>query len=346
MGEHSEVPVGRVRIGYKASAEQFGPRELLDLAVAAERRGFDLVAVSDHFQPWRHTGGHAPAALPWLGALGEATTRVGLGTSVLTPTLRYEPAVIAQAFATLGLLHPGRVFLGVGTGEALNERPATGRPFPPVAERRRRLEEALVLIRRLWTQERVDFSGSFYATAKATVYDRPEPPVPVYVAAGGPLAAQLAGRLGDGLICTSGKAPELYATLLQGFAQGAAAAGREADGRRMLEVKVSYDRDRQLAYDACREWAALALPAELKTGVEDALEMERLADENADRAHTRFIVSDDPEELGERIGGYRKLGFDGLLLHAPAPDELRFLGQFSEDVLPGLRVCTDRCAGA
>ena len=112
-----------IRIGYKASAEQFGPRELLDFSLEAEKTGLDVVSVSDHFQPWRHEGGHAPNALVWLGALAATTERVTIGTSVLTPTLRYNPSIIAQAFGTLGSLAPGRVFLGVGTGESLNETP-------------------------------------------------------------------------------------------------------------------------------------------------------------------------------------------------------------------------------
>ena len=112
-----------IRFGYKASAEQFAPRELLGYGIQAEQQGFDSVFVSDHLQPWRHDGGHAPAALPWLGALAASTERVLLGTSVLTPTFRYHPAVVAQAFATLGCLAPGRVILGVGSGESLNEVP-------------------------------------------------------------------------------------------------------------------------------------------------------------------------------------------------------------------------------
>ena len=119
-----------IEYGFKASAEQFGPRELLELSVEAEQLGFDVVAVSDHFQPWRHRDGHSPAALPWLGALVERTGRVIIGTSVLTPTLRYQPAIVAQAFATLACLAPGRVFLGVGTGEAMNETPVTGAGIP------------------------------------------------------------------------------------------------------------------------------------------------------------------------------------------------------------------------
>ncbi len=327
-----------VRIGYKASAEQFGPRELLEFSVEAESRGFDIVAVSDHFQPWRHDGGHGPSALTWLGALGQATHQATLGTSVLTPTLRYQPAVVAQAFATLGVLSPGRVFLGVGSGEAMNETPATGGEFPGPKERRLRLAEAITLMRRLWTEERVDFDGEYYRTSKATIYDRPEQPVPIFVAASGPLAAKLAGTAGDGFICTSGKDPELYTTLTGKVEEGARAAGREpSDIRRMIEIKVSYDRDLDRAYEACRWWAALALTSEQKTGIEDPLEMQRVADENADKAYTRFIVSDDPEQVVDAITPYLNLGFQDLVMHGPGGDQGRFLEQFADDVLPLLR---------
>jgi coenzyme F420-dependent glucose-6-phosphate dehydrogenase len=327
-----------VRIGYKASSEQFDPVALLDFAVEAERSGLEMVAVSDHFQPWRHSDGHSPATVPWLGAAGQRTERATLGTSVLTPTLRSHPAVVAQAFATLGCLTPGRIFLGVGTGEALNETAVTGMAFPGRKERRRRLAEAIELIRLLWSDERVDFEGDFYRTSKATIYDRPDEPVPIYVAASGPLAAKLAGRVGDGFICTSGKDPALYDELLAKVAEGAEAAGRDpARIRRMIEIKVSYDRDAELAVTNTHPWAALALKPEQKEDIDDPLEMERVAEENLDQAPSRFIVSDDPEEVVEKIGVYTALGFDELVLHAPGPDQRRFLEQFREDVLPLLR---------
>jgi coenzyme F420-dependent glucose-6-phosphate dehydrogenase len=327
-----------VRIGYKASAEQFDPPTLLDYTIEAERHGFELAGVSDHFQPWRHTGGHSPAALPWLGAAAQRTSTLVLGTSVLTPTLRYHPSVVAQAFATLGCLTPGRVFLGVGTGEAMNETPVTGGEFPGRKERRLRLAEAIELIRLLWSEERVDFQGEYYRTRKATVYDRPDEPVPIYVAASGPLAAKLAGRVGDGFICTSGKAPELYAELLGKVAEGAQAAGRDpASIRRVIEIKVSYDRDAERAITNTHPWAALALKPEQKEGIEDPIEMERVADVNLDQAPSRFICSSDPEEVVDRIGAYVDLGFEDLLLHAPGADQRRFLDQFSEDVLPLMR---------
>ena len=327
-----------IRFGYKASAEQFGPRELLDFSVLAEQLGLEIVAVSDHFQPWRHHGGHGPAALTWLGAIGERTDRTLLGTSVLTPTMRYHPSIVAQAFATLACLNPGRVFLGVGTGEAMNETPATGTEWPGAKERRLRLAEAIELIRRLWTEERVTFEGDYYRTDRATIYDRPEEPVPIYVAASGPLAAKLAGRAGDGFIATSGKKQELYEELLTNLTEGVETVDRDATTLpKLIEIKVSYDHDADYARDACRWWAALSLTPEEKSGVEDPIEMERLADAAADRAHSRFIVSNDPDEVVEKIGWYVGLGFDHLVFHAPGEDQRRFLEQFCADVLPRLR---------
>jgi coenzyme F420-dependent glucose-6-phosphate dehydrogenase len=227
------------------------------------------------------------------------------------------------------------VFLGVGTGEAMNETPVTGGDFPGRKERRQRLAEAIELIRLLWSEERVDFEGDFYRTRKATVYDRPDQPIPIYVAASGPLAAKLAGRVGDGFICTSGKDPALYDELLAKVAEGAEAAGRDPAGiRRMIEIKVSYDRDRERAFENTHPWAALALAPEQKEGIEDPMEMERVADANLDQAPSRFICSDDPQEVADRIGVYADLGFDELLLHAPGVDQKRFLDEFSEDVLP------------
>jgi coenzyme F420-dependent glucose-6-phosphate dehydrogenase len=273
-----------------------------------------------------------------LGALGQCAPGARIGTSVLTPTLRYHPAIVAQAFATLACLNPGNVFLGVGTGEAMNETPVTGAQWPPVKERRTRLAEAIDLMRQLWVGERVEFDGTYYRTERATVYDRPNEPVPIYVAASGPLAAKLAGRVGDGLICTSGKAPQLYEELLTGVREGAEHAGRDADTiARMIEIKVSYDPDAELAERNCHWWAALALSAEEKAGVEDPIEMERLADAHRERASSRFIVSADPDEIVERLAPYVELGFTELNFHFPGDDQTRALEAFAADVLPRIR---------
>jgi coenzyme F420-dependent glucose-6-phosphate dehydrogenase len=327
-------------LGYKASAEQFGPRELLDFGVEAEGRGFDSVVVSDHFQPWRHHEGHAPFSFAWLAALGERTQRVALGTSVVTPTFRYHPAIVAQAMATLGCLNPGRVMLGVGTGESMNEVPVLDIEWPTSPERFARLKEAIELMSRLWREDFVTFQGTYFRTRNATIYDRPSEPVKLYVAASGPAAARLAGRTADGFICTSGKGIELYRdTLLPAVREGAEKAGRDYDAiEKMIEVKVSFDLDRGRALQDCNEWAALALPGEKKVGVEDPREMERLAGElSTEEAASRWIVSSDPDEHVERVREYLDLGFTHLVFHAPGPDQKRFLQLYGEVILPRLR---------
>ena len=327
-----------LKLGYKASAEQFGPRELLEFSVKAEEVGFDSVMISDHFQPWRHTDGHAPNALVWLGAATQATSRVILGTSVLAPSYRHNPAVVAQAFASLSCLAPGRVILGVGTGESMNEVPV-GVEWPDQKERFHRLKEAVTLIEELWHRDFVTFDGQFFRTHDATIYDRPDTPVPIYIAASGPAAARLAGRVATGFICTSGKGEALYTeTLLPALAEGAQKAGRDAASMdRMIEMKVSFDPDRARALEDTKVWAALALPGELKAGVHDPRDMEQLAREAEPYAHRRWLVSDDPEEHVEQIAPYVEYGFNHLVFHFPGEDQEAAITRYSELILPRLR---------
>ena len=329
-----------IKVGYKASAEQFGPRDLVEFAVLAEQVGLDSVVVSDHFLPWRHNGGHAPFALAWMAAVGERTERVQIGTSVLTPTFRYNPAVIAQAFATMALLYDNRIMLGVGTGEALNEHAVSGAAWPEFKERFARLREAVRIMRRLWTQDSVSFEGEYYTLVDAMIYDRPSTPVPVYVAAGGPVVAKYAGRAGDGMICTSGKGMDLYTEkLIPAATEGAKAADRElTDIDRMIEIKLSYDRDPEAARENMRFWAPLSLSAEQKHSVETAKEMERLADElPIEQIAKRWIVASDPDDALAQIWPYVEAGLNHLVFHGPGHDQRRFLTQFSQDLVPLLR---------
>lgn len=335
-------------LGYKASVEQFGAPELVELAVLAERAGCDSVFASDHFQPWRHAGGHAPFSLAWLAAAGQRTSRVKLGTSVMTPHYRYNPAVIAQAFATLGVLYPDRVILGVGSGEALNET-ATGwsgaqeSKWPPFKERFARLQEAVTLIRTLWAEDRVDFPGNYYTTQGASIYDKPKTPLPVYIAAGGPKVATYAGEAGDGFICTSGKGMELYTEkLIPAVSKGAAAGGRSlGDLDRMIEIKLSYETDYHTALENTRFWAPLSLPKEAKHDIEDPVQMEAAADAlPIEQIASRWIVTADPEEAVEQINQYVQAGFNHLVFHAPGHDQPRFLQLFEQDLAPRLRNLT------
>jgi coenzyme F420-dependent glucose-6-phosphate dehydrogenase len=333
-----------LKLGYKASNEQFPPVELLEYGALAEECGFDSVFVSDHLQPWRHDGGHAPFAMSWLAALGARTERITIGTSVLTPTFRYHPAIVAQAFATLGCLYPGRVVLGMGSGESMNEVPL-GVEWPDGKERFARFREAVKLIRELWSGERVSFEGEYYRTDKATIYDRPSQPVPIWLAASGPAATRFAGRQGDGYITTSGKDPKLYTdTLIPAIEEGATAAGRSTkDIEMMIEVKVSFDHDRDEAMRATHFWGALGLTPEQKSGVEDPVEMQRLADElTVEQTAKRFIVSTDPDEHVEAIRRYVELGFNHLVFHAPGPDQKTFLRLYGQEILPRLRELSPR----
>ncbi|MEU1547224.1 MULTISPECIES: glucose-6-phosphate dehydrogenase (coenzyme-F420) [Nocardia] len=330
-----------LKLGYKASAEQFGPRELVEIAVLAEQHGLDSATVSDHFQPWRHKGGHAPFSLAWLAAVGERTQRIQLGTSVLTPTFRYNPAVIAQSFATLGCLYPDRVMLGVGTGEALNEI-ATGYTgeWPEFKERFARLREAVDLMRALWTGDRVDYDGEYYKTVGASIYDVPKGGIPIYIAAGGPLVARYAGRAGDGFICTSGKGMDLYTEkLMPAVAEGAAKAGRSVEViDRMIEIKLSYDTDPELARENTRFWAPLSLTAEQKHSITDPIEMEAAADAlPIEQIAKRWIVASDPDEAVAQIKPYLDAGLNHLVFHAPGHDQRRFLDLFQRDLAPRLR---------
>jgi len=332
-------------LGYKASAEQFAPRELVEIAVAAEGHGMESVWTSDHFQPWRHAGGHAPFSLAWMAAVGERTSTVRVGTSVMTPTFRYNPAVLAQAFASLGVLYPDRVIAGFGTGEALNEiatgfRGAGEQDWPEFKERFARLRESVRLMRELWVGDRVSFAGDYYSTHDASIYDVPEGGVPVYIAAGGPTVAKYAGRAGDGFICTSGKGAELYVDqLLPAVKEGVEASGRSFDDLdRMIEIKLSYEETEEAALENTRFWSPLSLSKEQKHDITDPVEMEQAADAlPIEEIAGRWIVGTDPDAVVAEIGQYVEWGFTHLVFHAPGHDQQRFLELFERDLAPRLR---------
>jgi len=234
--------------------------------------------------------------------------------------------------------------LGVGTGEALNEI-ATGftGAWPEFKERFARLREAVALMRELWLGDRVDFDGEYYRTRGASIYDVPGGGIPVYVAAGGPVVARYAGRAGDGFICTSGKGMELYTEkLLPAVAEGAAKADRDAgEIDRMIEIKISYDTDAELALENTRFWAPLSLSAEQKHSIDDPIEMERVADElPIEQVAKRWIVASDPEDAVAQVKSYVDAGLNHLVFHAPGHDQRRFLQLFECDLAPRLRALT------
>ncbi|HZA12249.1 F420-dependent hydroxymycolic acid dehydrogenase [Mycobacterium sp.] len=211
-------------VGFVLSHEQFSTAELVEQAQAAENAGFRYLWASDHLQPWQDNEGHS--MFPWhtLALVAEKTKNITFGTGVTCPIYRYHPAVVAQSFASLGLVAPGRIFLGVGTGERLNEQAATGQ-YGPYQERHDRLIEAIQLTRQLWSGQRISFTGRYFQTNALKLYNVPAPPPPIFVAASGPKSAQLAGQYGDGWITQPSAVKD--AKLAAAFVQGAQASGRD-----------------------------------------------------------------------------------------------------------------------
>ncbi len=250
-----------LQFGWKAGAEQYPPVALLEQAETAESVGFDCIDISDHFHPWSEEG-QASFAWTWLGAAAVKTTRIHIGTGVTCPILRYHPSIVAQAAATVACFAPGRTFLAVGTGEALNEYSATGE-WPAYQARQDRMIEAIEMIRALWTGERVTHHGVYYRTQQAKLYTPPPAPIPLYVSALVPNSAAVAGRYGDGLITVGGHPPHVYRSLLERFEVGAREAGKDpARLPRMVELNVSYANDERAALASLKAyWAGTFIPA-------------------------------------------------------------------------------------
>ena len=327
-----------LRLGWKAGTEQYSPDELLDYAVAAERAGFDCIDASDHFHPWAEKG-QASFVWSWLGAAAARTTKIVLGTGLTCPILRYHPAVIAQAAATMACLAPRRFYLGVGTGEALNEYAATGE-WPAYNVRRARLEEAIALMRALWTGEKITHAGDHYETHQAKLYTRPREPIPVYVSTLVPNSARFAGKHGDGLITVGGQEPDTYREILREFAAGAVEAGKNPnDMPRMIELGVAYTDDADKAIETRKAyWAGSMVPA-LFT---ERIYTPEMSEQNgkvvgADTIRQSACISANSEDHIKFAQTYIDLGFDQLIFHSAGPDQQGFIEAYGRDVLPRLR---------
>lgn len=322
-------------IGYMLSHEQFPPDEVVELAAAAEGAGFAGIWASDHFHPWQDNQGHAGQAWVTLAAIGQRTNRAALGTAVTCPTYRYHPAVVAQAFATLGVLYPGRVFLGVGTGEAVNEVPAGGGwgPFP---SRLARLREAITLIRRLWSEEWVTHEGDAFSIANARIYDKPSEPLPIYVAASGPASAALAGELGDGWITdpdTFLRRPEVAAACRS----AAMKAGKDAGRLPVLVEQYAVVGDEREALAAARLWLFGPVMGRL-ISVADPREVQRRAEALTSPEQTieSWVVSRDPAVHVEGIRALLAAGATAVYIHSPHPEQRRVIDFYGREVLPAL----------
>lgn len=329
--------------GWKAGTEQYPPTELLDYAIKAEAAGFDLIDVSDHFQPWSELG-QASFTWTWLGAVAARTSRIQIGPGVTCPTLRYHPAIVAQAAATLAAMAPERAFLGVGTGEALNEYAATAH-WPGYSERRHRLAEAIDLIRALWTGDEISFAGTFYQTRRARLYTRPAGQVPIYISTLVPESAAFAGAHGDGMITAGGKPPQVYRQIIEQFEAGARQAGKDPAGMpRLIELRVAYTDDAKAAIQAQQQyWAGTYIPALY----DQKIYTPKMSQENGmivgqDTIRQATCISTNPDDHVRFTQQYLDLGFDRIIFHSAGPDIPAFLEAYGRDVLPRLRQAQQR----
>jgi coenzyme F420-dependent glucose-6-phosphate dehydrogenase len=317
------------------ATEQFPPSELVEQAIEAERAGFDAVNVSDHFQPWWEPG-HSGQAWTLLGAICHATERVGVGTGVTAPVYRYNPAVVAQFAATVEELSPGRGFLGIGSGEALNEVPC-GMDWPDTGEQVRRMEEALELIGRLLDGQRVDHHGEFFRTKGAYLHTRGERRPPVYVSAFGPDAAGVAARHGDGLWTLAD--PESAPELIDAYRSACDDAGKEA-GEIILQTGFSWAGDDEAALEGARVWKATQPQEYFTDDWHDPTAMFEKADrEVSDEEFTQsYIISADPEHHIERIREVEELGATVVCLqNGSGAEPLGALRTYGERILPALK---------
>ncbi|SFD45363.1 TIGR03557 family F420-dependent LLM class oxidoreductase [Streptomyces aidingensis] len=318
-----------MQIGYKLMAEGFGPKEIIRQAVRAERAGFDFVEMSDHYHPWLDVQGHSSFVWTVLGAVAARTERLGLATGVTCPTVRYHPAVIAQAAATLALVSDGRFTLGVGSGERLNEHVVGEPAFPATAsERHERLREALEIIQLLWQGGYRSYRGRHLQVHDARVFDLPDEPPPIAVAAGGRKAARLAAEIGGGLFAT-----EPRGELVDAY--------REAGGNgpRYAEVALAWAPDEAAAVKAAWEtsrWSVLGwkVMSELPNPVNFEAAAATVREDDVRKA---FACGPDPERHLAAVLPYAEAGFDRLALMNAGPDPDGFFEFFERELNPRLR---------
>ena len=320
---------------FATSTEEFTPSEMLEQAKAADRAGFDALATSDHFAPW-FPDGEAANAWVHLGALGQVTEKP-IGTAVTPVVHHYHPGVVAQAFMSLEDLYPGRVFLGVGSGEAVNETPL-GLDWPPYEEQRRRLETGLEAITRLWDGETVTMDAGWFKLDGAKLWTRARSRPKLYVSAFGPESAQVAGRFGDGL-WTLGD-PEQAPEIIEAYREACDEHGREA-GEIIFQAGFAWADDEQAAIDGARRWKPTQLPELYLEDIADQHDMQRRADEqmtDEQFAKEGFLVGSDPGEHAERIREMERAGATVVCLQLiGSADPLGSIRTYGERVLPALR---------
>jgi coenzyme F420-dependent glucose-6-phosphate dehydrogenase len=330
-----ESMTGLEDLGMQMSMEQFQPDVGLEHVLLEERAGFDSVWVSDHFLPWFHTNAACGFAWTFIASCAQATKKIKFGTGITCPTLRYNPGLVAQAFATLNYMYKDRIFLSVATGEALNEIPL-GYNWPSYMERVHRLEEAIEVIRKLWSGELVSFKGNYYKLNKAKLYTAPRSKIPIFVAASGPTVAELSGRVGDGFLTAAAPEDTYRNVLFPALEKGLRASNRSFDSiDRSIELWMSYDKDPVKALKSVRPWAGSLLPVFYKMGVYDPREIEAHGNFVGDEQLAKYwTIGTSSEPFIKMIEKYVRLGFNQVHITSSSPDQRNFIELFGKEVVP------------
>lgn len=323
-----------MRIGYWAAQEQYSMQKLLDSVIQAEQAGFQTTGTSDHFHPWWHDNGYGNFTWVWIAAAAERTKKMHFMTGITALVYRYHPAIVAQAFASLDTLYPGRITLGVGSGEAMNEMPL-GFDWPSAGERLERTREAIEIIEQLWTGGFVNFSGKYYKIRNAKLYTPAAGKVPLYMATSGEHSAMIAGRHCDGMITFL--KPDKIVKIFNAFDKAAGDSGR--DLRRLAKIaeyKVSFSEDYDSAFESTKFWRATLIEGVFNSTISDPRELQRKAlREVPDEKLKEFIqITTSIEECIKPIEEYFKAGFTRVYVHSTSPDETKFIKEFGKKVLP------------
>ena len=326
-------PFGNRMIGYMLAHEQFPVPQLIEIGVACEQAGFDLLAASDHFQPWQSNEGHSGEVWVTFGALGQRTKKVWMGPTVTCPTFRYSPAVVAEAFASMSLLTPGRIFLGVGSGEALNEQAATG-VWPKWQERSDRLVEATDVIRQLWTGQQISHKGKYY-NVNARLYDKPAQPIPLLMAGNGPKAMRRCGQYADGLVTD----PKTWKQHKAEFEAGAKAAGKDVGKMPVLVEQYAVVGDENDAKKAAELWRFGPKAFTKYYNVRDPQEIQKEAEAEVplQKVYGDWPVSTDPNVHIKAINDLFDSGATIVNIHCAQPDQKKVIEFYGREVIPHIK---------
>jgi G6PDH family F420-dependent oxidoreductase len=323
------------RISIQAAHEQVNPKDLLSDVVAMDEKGIQRCWTSDHYMPWWDSGASGGAAWPWLGAALARTRNIVIGTGVTAPILRYHPAIVAQVFATLEYMFPGRVFLGIGRGEALNEV-TSGHSWPSNAEKFERLKEAIYLIRKLWTGDWVNFKGNYYWVRDSKLYTKPSNHIPLYLAGIGKQSARLAGEEADGFVTNELDIGVIRDKLFPALKEGTIISGKDYSSlEKILFLPASYHKDKQKALESIRFWRGAIIKAFFDVDVHDP----RKIQENGqiigdDTLEKMFLVISTAEEGIEKLKKYVELGFTEIVLTNSSPNRNELVKLISEKISP------------